>query len=145
MSPESGDSLSGVQRALALAEKMALQGRLYDKLAEEAERRAEEATKEARLHRAAATQAREVEEGIRRELVPLLPGGPGRPPLEKTPLGFLQEIQRLRDEEGLGRPSIVKEMAEYGLTEWQVRKAMEDLAGDNPGSSEGDGGKVEPE
>src|SRR5262249_23490595 len=110
----------------ALAEDHALLQAAVDQLADSTDRHA-------RL--AKAVTARHEEFGRRlAEAVALLPRGRGRPELEEIPAVFLQEIRRLRDEEGWGRPRILAVMRPHGITDWQLRKQLERDAGGKRGS-----------
>ena len=123
MTPEPG--ASAFQRLREVEEGFGLLRRALDAIADENDRHA-------RLSKAAVARAGQLEEDLH-ALVALLPKKPGRQ-LEKTRESFLQEIRRLKTEEGWGRPRIVEAMRDRGVTEWEVRRALTDLAGEKPGS-----------
>jgi hypothetical protein len=77
----------------------------------------------------AATRLGELERDLAEE-VAQAPRPRGRPRLEKNPRNFLQEVRRLHEEEGLGRPAILAAMRDSGVTEWQVRQALAEIAGE---------------
>ena len=115
------------ERLRELEEDAAFLRRAFDTIAEDDERRA-------RLSKAAAARFGKLEEDLH-EALALLPRRPGRPPLEKTPASFLQEIRHLYEELGWGRPRIVDAMRDRGVSEWEVRQVLAGLAGEKPGSS----------
>jgi hypothetical protein len=131
VTPEPG--ASAFDRLRALEEDAAFLRRAFDTLADEDARRAH-------LSKVAAARFGKLEEDLR-EAVALLPRKPGRPRLEKTPPSFLQEIRRLHEELGWGRPRIVAAMRDRGLTEWEVRLALAEAAGEKAGSSTAPGSR----
>jgi hypothetical protein len=126
VTPEPGVSL--FERLRESAESLGLLQHALEQIAEKDEQRAQ-------LSKAAAARAGQLVEALRRD-VGLLPRGRGRP-LEEIPLNFLQEIRRLRDEEGWGRPRIVAAMRDHGVSEWKVRRILERDAGEKSSSKRG--------
>lgn len=69
-------------------------------------------------------------------VVALLPREPGRP-LEENPESFRQKVKMLHEELGWGRPKILAAMRDEAATEWMVRRALTELAGEKSGSRQG--------
>jgi len=110
-------------------EGFALLGHALETIALEDERRA-------KLSKAAAARAAQLERDFR-EALALLPQRPGRR-LEDLEGDFLQFVKTLHDDLGWGRPRIFEAAKrDFGATEWQVRRALERIAGGNGGSSDG--------
>ena len=113
---------SAFERLRALQDEAAFLGALLEKLSAQDEERA-------RL-KAAAARAGQIEDELRETRV-RLPGKPGRP-LDEIPPSFVQEILRLHDEYGWGRPRILDAMRDRGVTERHVRRVLAQHAGQNP-------------
>lgn len=97
---------------------------------------ADQDQRRANLTKAAAARAGMLEERLR-EIGALLPREPGRPRLEETSESFLQKVKMLHEELGWGRPRILEALLAEGATEWQVRCALDELAGEKSGSRRG--------
>jgi hypothetical protein len=124
MTPELGVSAS--ERLRNLEQAFALLRLALEKIADDDQRRA-------RLSETAATRAGELGKDLH-ELVVFLPKKRGRH-LEEIPPNFLQKVKTLHEERGWGRDRILAGMRDEGATEWQVRRALSEIAGGNSGSS----------
>ena len=115
MTPEPGASLS--ERLHEAVESLALLQHALERIAEKDEERAQ-------LSKTVAARTAAVVDELRSN-VGLLPRGRGRP-LAKIPPIFRQEVLRLHDEEGWGRPRIAAAMR---VSEAKVRRVLEEERG----------------
>jgi hypothetical protein len=115
MTPEPGASLS--ERLHEAVESLALLQHALERIAEKDEERAQ-------LSKTVAARTAAVVDELRSD-VGLLRRGRGRP-LAKIPPIFRQEVLRLQDEEGWGRPRIAAAMR---VSEAKVRRVLEEERG----------------
>lgn len=116
MTPRPGASLS--ERLRADVENLELLQHAIERLAEKDEERA-------RLSKTVAARLAATVESLRAD-VGLLPRGRGRP-LAEIPPNFRQEVLRLHNENGWGRPRIAAAMR---VSESKVRRVLEEAAGE---------------
>ena len=119
---------SAFERLGEAVESFALLQRALVTIADEDDRRA-------KLSKAAAARAGQIEQELR-SLAGLGPRRRGRA-LEEIPPIFLQKVRTLHEELGWGRPRILAAMRDEGATDWMVRRALAEFAGEKSGSRRG--------